>query len=356
MHATTVYRQPWRLHADNFTPPTRTPWGGRRIVTEIKAQLELSIEKRAYSVVGESWEVSVEPNFPSRVIGMAGEPLLQDLISADPSSALGPDIAQRLGGLPLLVKLLDTAQNLSVQVHPTLDSDLLGPNQSGKPEAWLILTASPGAGLYLGFRDGVTARDVELALRSGGDLTPLLNFVSVETGDCFQIAAGTVHAIGGGVTLLEPQHVTPGKEAVTYRFWDWNRRYDQMGRLSPAGTPRQLHQEQSLAAASFDLTGDAFVASLRRSAKTVQAQAGGTHETLLADGLFHLDHLKGNGAFTVAAPTMVAGVVLSGRVACSAEGGNAAFARGEAFVLPAAAGSAEYLLEDAEVVLCWSTP
>ena len=356
MDATAVYRQPWRLHADNFTPPTRTPWGGSRIVGDIKARLDLSIDERAFSVVGESWEVSVEPSFPSRVIGIEGEPLLRDLIAADPESAVGSEVASCFGGFPLLVKLLDAAQNLSVQVHPALDCDSLAPHQSGKPEAWLILTAAPGAGLYLGFRDGVEAPDVESTLRSEGDLAPLLNFVPVEEGDCFQIAAGTVHAIGGGVTLLEPQHVTPGKEAVTYRFWDWNRRYDNSGRLSPTGRRRQLHQEKSLAVSRFDLTGDELVASLRRSASKVQDQTGGFRETLLSDGLFRLDRLKGNGMFSVGAPTMVAGVMLNGRATCSANGGSTTFSRGESFVLPAAAGAAEYTLEDGELVLCWSTP
>ena len=357
MEQPTLYRRPWRLQVDNFTPPTRTPWGGQNIVGDIKAELALPPDKRAYSVVGESWEVSVEPSFPSRVVDVAGGPLLQSLIAADPEAALGRPLVRRFGGLPLLVKLLDAAQNLSVQVHPDLDCELLAPHQSGKPEAWLILAAVEGAGLYLGFRDGVSANDVRLALGSQEDLTPMLNFVPVGRGDCFQIAAGTVHAIGGGVTLLEPQHVVPGKEAVTYRFWDWNRRYDTAGRLSDSGSPRQLHQAESLAVASFDATGETLVDSLRRSPRRVlTATSGCERETLLSDDLFRLDRLRGTGSIEIQTPSMVAATVLEGTMTCSTDAGTATFQRGESFVVPSAAGCAQYDMRAAEVALSWSTP
>lgn len=242
----------WRLHPDNFTPPARTPWGGTKIIDRYKRGLALG---NTFPCVGEAWEVSVEPSFPSRLSEL-GNITLAEQIAKNPGAALGVAVARRFGGLPILVKLLDAKDALSVQVHPRDDYPGLTPKQSGKPESWIILEAEAGAGLYLGFKDGVTKADVAKALREEAALDRMMNFVAVKPGDVFEIEAGTPHAIGGGCTLVEPQLVQPGREGVTYRFWDWNRRYD--------GKPRPLHVDDSLAVTRFDLSGDRFVESTRR--------------------------------------------------------------------------------------------
>src|SRR5690606_5724972 len=128
----------------------------------------------------------------------------------------------------------------------------LGPGESGKPEAWVVLEADAGAGLYLGFREGVHRADVERCIAAGGALDALMNFVPVTAGDAFVIEAGTPHAIGRGLTLLEPQFVAPGCTGITYRYWDWNRRYDAAGALDPAGAPRALHLARSLDVTRWD--------------------------------------------------------------------------------------------------------
>ena len=220
------------LRPDNFTPLARTPWGGRKIRERYKRALGMADG----DAVGESWEVSVEPSFPSRTLD--GTPL-SALIEADRRAWLGA-----ADDMPLLVKLLDAAQNLSVQVHPADGDPALAAAESGKPEAWIVLEADDGAGLYLGFREGVTQRAVEACIGQGGALDALMDFVPVAPGDAFVIEAGTAHAIGAGVTLLEPQLVTQGKRGVTYRFWDWNRLYE--------GKPRQLHLERSLAVTNWN--------------------------------------------------------------------------------------------------------
>ncbi|MFO0745742.1 MAG: site-2 protease family protein [Myxococcota bacterium] len=102
-----------------------------------------------------------------------------------------------------------------------------------------MLDAAPGAGVWLGFVPGVGRAGVEAALDRQADLTHLLRFVPVQPGDELAIPAGTVHAIGPGVTLLEAQLVRPGKSGITYRFWDWNR-------------GRPLHRERALAVADFE--------------------------------------------------------------------------------------------------------
>src|SRR5262245_61367779 len=147
--------RPEKIRPDNFTPATRTPWGGTRILSRYKPALI-----KAQEIVGESWEVSVEPSFPSRFADSSET--LAERIAADPMSWLGRDVAARYGGqTPLLVKLLDAADHLSLQVHPTDGDPALAAGESGKPEAWVVLDVDPGCGLYLGFREGVERRDVE---------------------------------------------------------------------------------------------------------------------------------------------------------------------------------------------------
>jgi mannose-6-phosphate isomerase len=347
-----LFERAWRMSPDNFTPPVRTPWGGRVILDRIKRGLPLSAEKRRYPVVGESWEISVEPSFPSRIVGLEGSPRLDHVISLDPEAALGRSVAGRFHGCPLLVKLLDAKRHLSVQVHPSDEYSGLRPDESGKPESWVVVAREPGAGLYLGLADGVEEGDVRTCLDRGDDLSRLLNFVPVEVGDCFEIAARTVHAVGPGVTLVEPQQVTPGRIGVTYRFWDWNRRYDAAGRDDPSGQPRPLHVEQSLAATDFGgLRGRAFVDSLRRDPTPVQHSGQAVLERLIRAEAFTVERARGTGRLTVETDRLLGAVVLDGRIDCHTPAGVESFQRGEAFVLPAAVGSADLDLHDALAIL-----
>lgn len=234
--------RPVLLRADNFTPPSRTPWGGAWI-RQAKARWVGS-----GAPVGESWELSVEPSFPSRT--EHGEALSQHVARA-PAAWLGREANE--GGTALLVKLLDAAEPLSVQIHPADGHPGLAPDEGGKPESWYVVERQPGSGIHLGLTEGVEREDVVRALGEQLDLAPLLRFVPVEPGDFFVIEAGTPHCVGAGVTLVEPQRVSPGRRGVTYRFWDWGRRYDGDGRPDPQGAPRELHREQALAVTRWDL-------------------------------------------------------------------------------------------------------
>ncbi len=332
----------WRLRPDNFTPPQRTPWGGQKILGKYKRGLGISADKAAYACVGEAWEISVEPNFPSRLIDHGGI-TLAEAIARDPKAALGAAAGQ--GGLSILVKLLDAKEALSVQVHPTDSYVGLSAQQSGKPESWIILEAEPGAGLYLGFRDGVSRADVERALISHARLDGLMNFVAVKPGDVFEIEAGTAHAVGPGVTLIEPQLVQPGKEGVTYRFWDWNRKYDAQGKPSDHGSARALHVKESLEVTRFDLLGDAFVASTRRPGRQL-APHWVRH---IDNAAYRADTLTGTGEVTLRADTGVGLVVVQGSVRTEHGVLNA----GESAFIPAnAARSLVLALHDCFAVLC----
>ncbi len=361
--------RPVLLRPDNFTPPTRTPWGGHKITQHFKRGL-LPHVAGPRPVVGESWEVSVEPSFPSRLAD--GDRSLADAIADDPAAWLGAASAQRYRGqMPLLVKLIDAAQNLSVQVHPADDDPKLARGQSGKPEAWYVLDCEPGAGIFLGFADGVSRREVEHYLKTEGPLDELLNFVPVTVGDTFVIEAGVVHAIGQGVTLLEAQHVLPGCEGVTYRYWDWNRRYDEQGRLCPTGTPRPLHVAESLDTTCWGLEcGQRAIEACRMAPVYLSHSSGSGSDPAVRVLVIDWHHLAlerwagvgrlsidrsvpgtGAGRSIDDEAAMLAIVAVRGRATVHTSIGSVIMRCGQSAVIPAAARDIEVELDAAELLV-----
>lgn len=300
-------RQPILLRPDNFCPPSRTPWGGTKIATRYKG-----LSPR---VIGESWEISVEPDFPSRT---------------------EPDGAPLDEPTTLLVKLLDAADVLSVQIHPSDEYPGLAPGECGKPESWYVVEREPGGALYIGLRDGVDAPAMRGALQRGEDVSALLVHVPVEPGDFFVIEAGTPHAIGAGVTLVEPQRVVPGQRGVTYRYWDWNRTYD--------GKSRELHVEHALAVTRWDAPrGEAFVDSIRHRAGAPALDAPLRIESLVAPGgrlssrFLQVHRLAGTGRTEIPARETLLGLtVLDGEVTLD----DVVVGRGRSAVIPGAAAGA----------------
>jgi mannose-6-phosphate isomerase class I len=133
--------------------------------------------------------------------------------------------------LRYLVKIIDTSDNLSIQVHPSEKG-------ISKDECWLILDAKPGAGIYLGLdfdnKENLQVEDFFYEAQQQKDVSSYLKFFPVQKGDFFYIPAGALHAIGKDITLLEVQQVS----GTTYRVWDWNR-------LDNEGKPRELHLHQA---------------------------------------------------------------------------------------------------------------
>jgi mannose-6-phosphate isomerase class I len=266
---------PLLLQPDNFTAPARTPWGGRRIVGRYKAGLGLAEALRT-APVGESWELSLGPELPS--VTESGQ-LLCDLVKTDPVAYLGAEASA--GSSALLVKWLDADDHLSVQIHPAVDDPKLLEGETGKPECWYIVERAPGAGLYLGLRPGVTSGSMREALNAGGDVSQLLEFVPVEPGDFYLLQPGMPHAVGRGVTLIEPQYVAPGRRGVTLRYWDWNRRYDAQGKSDPRGRPRELHVQRALEVTDWMRASDpTWLAAQRRREPNRRAADGGTRASL----------------------------------------------------------------------------
>jgi mannose-6-phosphate isomerase len=160
---------------------------------------------------------------------------------------------------PLLVKLLDPAAWLSVQVHPddAAARRLAGPDAVGKAEAWYVVEAEPGAELLAGTRPGVREADLRVAMRAGAATTRLLARHAVTAGDVLLLGPGTLHAVGPGVLLYELQQPSD----LTYRVDDWGR---------PASPGRRLHTKEALASVVPQsrpvvraTTGDGRVAACR---------------------------------------------------------------------------------------------
>ena len=137
--------------------------------------------------------------------------------------------------LPYLVKLIDTSDVLSIQVHPDDQYARLHENSLGKTECWLILEAEVGAGIYLGLKPNVTKERLKQSLDEKKAIDQLLNFYQVKAGDFFYVPAGSIHAIGKGITQ---------NSGITYRVWDWDR-------TDSKGVSRELHVEKSLDVISF---------------------------------------------------------------------------------------------------------
>lgn len=344
------WQRPLLLRPDNFTPPARTPWGGRKIANRLKAAAGLAVG----GPVGEAWELSVEPDFPSRVVD---GPTLDEVLRSDPA-LLGAEAA--LGSTALLVKLVDAADDLSVQIHPRDTDPHLNEGQSGKPEAWYIIDAESGAGLYLGFREGVSREDIEAAIDEEAEVDALMSFVPVSAGDVFLIEPGTPHAIGKGVLLLEPQRVAPGKRGITYRYWDWNRKYDAAGRLDPQGQSRELHRERALDVTNWSgPRGTALLDRVRyRAGPALIAEAGRLDTLASAAGplhsdVFRLQRLAGSGDLELGADDRLRSLtVLDGRLCIRDGEGTLELARGQTAALPACLGPLRVTLDEAHAVIC----
>jgi mannose-6-phosphate isomerase len=207
-------------------------WGGRRLESAFGKNLP------AQKPIGESWEIVDRPEAQSVV---ANGPLkgktLHDLWSQHREEIFGkmPDSPR----FPLLLKLLDAHEKLSLQVHPP---EKIAAKYQGEPktEFWYVAAADPGAELLLGFRKSIARDQFEKALREG-TAADYIHKIRVKPGDAAFLPAGRLHAVNAGNLLIEIQQ----NSDTTYRVFDWNR-------VDDKGKPRQLHIEQALQCIDFN--------------------------------------------------------------------------------------------------------
>ena len=223
------------LYPLRFRPiPRRYLWGGQRLAASLGKKVPPG-EKLA-----ESWEiVDHGPDQSVVEFGPLAETTLGWLVRERGSELLGRHHPQPR--FPLLLKFLDAAATLSVQVHPDdARAARLDPPESGKTEAWVVLEAAPGGTIYAGLKRGVDRETLTAAI-SRGNCRDCLHSFEPSPGDSVLLPAGTVHALGAGLMVAEVQQSSD----VTYRLFDWNR-------VGTDGQPRPLHVEQGLDAIDFD--------------------------------------------------------------------------------------------------------
>ena len=242
-----------------FRHGSQTPWGG----SKLRALYGKAIPDDS---TGEALELSAIPGLNSR--DQSGR-TLEELIGRFGQELTGTRVGKPF---PLLLKLLDAREQLSVQVHPDDAYAAEKEGKLGKTEAWVILQAEPGAKLVYGIRPGTTLEELKAASENGKAVEALLHYVPVQPGEVYYIPSGTVHAIGSGIVLYEIQQSSD----VTYRFYDWDR-------TDAQGRRRELHLDKAL-----DVTNLAFEPKAAEP-KIIAESICGVQERLLDEKYFGLD-------------------------------------------------------------------
>lgn len=242
-------------------------WGGNRLRTAYYKDLP-------EEPLAETWECSTHPEGISQVVsGVHRGLLLRDVLERHPEY-LGTHPEYR-DGLPILVKLIDAAENLSVQVHP--DDAYAAAREGGslgKTEMWYVLEAAPGAELVYGFVRDMDRETLQAALDQDS-LEKYLQRVPVKKDDVFYIKAGTVHGIGAGIVLAEIQE----SSNLTYRFYDYHRK-------DKDGQERPLHVEKAMEVADLQAA-----ASPRQPMRVLKYRPGCASELLCRCKYFQVERL-----------------------------------------------------------------
>ena len=213
-------------HVYELIPPLKEYiWAG----SNLKKYKKTNLDK-----ISESWELSFLDNDESKLIYDNKEVNITEFIKSESiNKYINPKIQN------LLIKLIDSAQSLSIQVHPSDEYALKYENSLGKTEMWIILDAKEGSYINLGFNQDVKKEEFPKLLKDDSILS-YLNKIYVKPGDIYLIKPGTIHAIGEGITLLEIQE----SSKLTYRVYDFNR-------IDKNGNKRELHVSKAMDVLNF---------------------------------------------------------------------------------------------------------
>lgn len=209
-------------------------WGGRELESAYGRSLP-----SPDAPYGESWEMTDRPDEQSVVRRGAFKGMTLGELWRDKRGEVFGEGFEDADRFPLLFKILDARDDLSIQVHPPAD---IAPELGGEPktEMWYIAAADPGARLYVGLKNGVSRSDFQRAIEDG-TVDQAVHAISPKKGDSIFIASGRLHAIGAGLLIYEIQQ----NSDTTYRVFDWNR-------MGLDGTPRELHVGESMRCIDFD--------------------------------------------------------------------------------------------------------
>lgn len=287
-------------------------WGGRNLETLYRKPLPPGLP------IGESWEISDRPGDASVIQNgpLAGKNL-HWLMEHHAAEVLGSAQSQH-GRFPLLVKLLDAAEKLSLQVHPPARAAAALGGEP-KTELWYIAQAAPGAELFAGLKRGVTREEFERRVAEGS-AAECLHRVAVRAGDAMFLPSGRVHAIGAGNVIFEIQQ----NSDTTYRVFDWNR-------VDRDGRARELHVAQSLASINFNDFEPSLIPQ-----RTVRG-AQGMRRPLVDDPLFAVDRvsLAPSHSLPLHERACVVLGVLEGRIRVTGAGQAVELAPGQFCLVPA---------------------
>lgn len=290
-------------------------WGGNRLKTEYGKDIELT-------PLAETWECSVHPNGPSYAVSGEHKGMtLAEIIQMHPEY-----VGHKNNQIPVLIKFIDAAKDLSVQVHPSDEYARKYENgQNGKTEMWYVLEAKEGAKLVWGFEHKVTKEILEKDI-TDGTLQNDLHYVPVHKGDVFLIDSGTVHAIGEGILLAEIQE----NSDLTYRLYDYNRR-DKDGNL------RELHFDKAVQVLNMNPIGDTS-----QKPRYVRYFYGCSRETLCRCKYFETEKIQVTKGFSFSVMKNSFQVLLctNGEGGLETDGSNRPlrFQKGSCIFLPAGLG------------------
>lgn len=302
-------------------------WGG----TKLKSLFNKAAET---DKLGESWELSGYENDESVVTnGFLAGNTLPELIEIYMGELIGDSIFDEYGlSFPLLFKLIDANENLSIQVHPGDEVAAERHNSYGKTEMWYVVDAEPGAELIIGFSEDCS-RDKYLDALDEGRVEDLLQKVPVKKGDVFFIPAGLVHAIGKGVVVAEIQQSSD----ITYRIYDYKRVDDQ-------GNERELHTEQALDVINFNAS---------KEPKTVYSPLLNEVTPLVSCNYFTTNMLRFNKSIArqyAKIDSFVSYMCLEGNFVIDFGGEKTIVNKGDTILIPASIDELS-LIPDAEVTL-----
>ena len=243
-----------------------------------------------FDIIAESWELSAQPDGTSVIAsGQYKGMLFTEYLEKIGLSSLGTQYDANKE-FPLLIKLIDAKQNLSVQVHPDDAYALQHENGYGKTEMWYVIDAEPGAGLYVGFNKDVGKEEVAQRIKDN-TIMEVLDFHPTKPGDVFFIPAGTVHAIGAGNLICEIQQ----NSNSTYRLYDYDRR-------DKFGNPRELHLDKALDVLNYHkyepIPFKGKVSCKYFNVSFVDVE-GKQQITLTNDSFYSITCIKGSGTLTL---------------------------------------------------------
>jgi beta-mannosidase len=299
-------------------------WGGR--------ELEKLGKDLPEGIVAESWEISSHKDGESIVKnGEYKGTKLTELIGSFGRDLLGHTVRERdLGKFPLLIKLIDAKDKLSVQVHP--DNHYARINEYGeygKNEMWYIVSAEPGAKIVYGVAPGVTKESFAAEVEED-KIESCLNYMEVSAGDAVNIPAGLVHAIGAGIVIAEIQQ----NSNVTYRVFDYNR-------TDNSGNRRPLHIEKALEVINFNNCNT----SGKLSGTRVEIGEGSIKTCLMENKFFSVEkyELDGKAEEVADGSRFYTYTCLEGEGKIIYDGGAESISMGESILIPAALGT--YIIE-----------